>query len=522
MYSPGPGSRAPDNPPSVGANANPPPLALLPHELRTFLALPGTNVLLVRGPAGSGKSTLCADLLLQLGGTRVLVAPRGDTLDTRLPAGIASGSAGPIHFVPLESRHSSDGSALSEGHVLAAGPFGADRSETPGRPRWVEQVLDLIPSNEPSFVVVDHWTPRSPPSDDSKLGPSSPGLEAEKEVQGLRTALRGSDTHLILVIESGKIDPPLSSMDGAIETGFETVSKAQVRTLTLRKLRGVGIGAKQVPYTLADGRFRCIEPVAAGFQPPLGPPDLAPSERSGYIWPGSEAFASVFGWLQYGALTSLELGEGVPDYVPLQATFPLVAHTLLTGGRVVWVPLPTSLPEVLVTSLSRWTAPEVLSSGLRILSAGGDEDHPLLGRMLLPLTRAAARVDPSPGTAARVAPFFAEGLKFLQGTPAGKPALYVLSLDGLRAVAAVTGVHYDPATFPLIVARYAQIPGFHGFAVRPSNDPLAAPLQGGAQTLIRAEAKLGRVFLTGTRPETVPHALSWEGEDYRFSLLPMR
>jgi hypothetical protein len=120
-----------------------------------------------------------------------------------------------------------------------------------------------------------------------------------------------------------------------------------------------------------------------------------------------------------------------------------------------------------------------------------------------------------------VAPAFGDALRFLAETPEGGPKLLVLSYDGLRAVAAVTGVAYDPATFPLVVARYAQVPGFHGVGVSHVGDPMSLASRNAAESVIQFDIKLGQLFLTGIRPDTVPHALRWTTTDELYRLIPM-
>ncbi len=125
------------------------------------------------------------------------------------------------------------------------------------------------------------------------------------------------------------------------------------------------------------------------------------------------------------------------------------------------------------------------------------------------------------GTATRVAPAFAEAIRFLQGTETGRPAVFVLSFEGLRAVAAVTGVQYDPATFPLVAASYLRLPGFHAVVTARADNPLAATSEGIQDTSLRADSLYGRVFLSGIRPGTLPFILSWDEGDARYKLVPM-
>jgi hypothetical protein len=494
----------------------------LPRELAEFLSLPESQVLLLRGPAGTGKSTLGAELLRRLEGNLVLVTPEEEGVDDRF-----SGSRGPEGAsrvlrvsVAHEHRTSARAGEADRGFLLAAGPIGPyGRGE---RAPWIDEVVGSIPAGAHSFVVVDHW---SIPTDDAE--PSSghaltSAAQYEREIHELRTALEGTATHLILIANTDPSEAAMPSVDGVLETGFEALTGGPIRILTLRKLRGVPITTARYPYSLANGRFRCVMPLPPNFQAPGAPPDPAPAEREGFLWPGSSEFAQVFGWLRFGAVTSIGLTEAVPDYVETSLATPITASALLSGGRAVWVPPPTRLPEEIVESLLRWVPAQTVADGLRILSAAGEPGNPLLDKILLRVQPSASTEStPSAGAGARVTPAFAEGHTFLQGTTPGRAALYLLSFDGLRAAAAVTGARYDPATFPILVARYARLPGFHGITIRSVDDPLASTTAGFTETVLRAEMRHGRVFLSGIRPETVPHALAWDEGDPRYRLVSM-
>jgi hypothetical protein len=243
----------------------------LPSELADFLALPGSHVLLIRGPAGTGKSTLSTELFEHLDGFLVLVTPPGESASRKMAELLARRPASQVlHVTTMERSDPSEASErLSRGHVLAAGPFGDE--STAENPPWVEHVLRRLPPDLHSYIVVDHWTgggsggPRGADPRESPTGPE------DRELQSLRVALEGTSTHLILIAEASNEDNPVSSVDGVVETGYDPTPAGRIRLLTLRKLRGVSISTTQYPYTLAEGRFRCATPLPPNFRPPIGP-----------------------------------------------------------------------------------------------------------------------------------------------------------------------------------------------------------------------------------------------------------
>ncbi|MCI4320245.1 MAG: ATP-binding protein [Thermoplasmata archaeon] len=504
-----------ERPPAQGAPE-------IPRELRQFLALAGGHVLIIRGPPGSGKSTLATELIDPIDGQRVVVSTSDADQVPATPGPSDRRRRPPILRLSQSENGRIDHHSRDDrgGPMLAAGAV--DDASEPLRPPWVDELVARIGTTDRAYVVVDPWMPTTPLPTGRSAGGEGASPVADREIQALRSALRGTPVHLILVGDTEVLHQSVSTADAIVETGFDALPGGRIRVLQLQKMRGVTIGTAEYPYSLADGRFRCAIPLPSNFRPPVAPPDPAPAERPGYLWPGTNAWARVFGWLRLGAISGLELGELVPDDVIPALVLPFVAHTLRTGGRVLWVPLPSTVPERMVDTLSGWMPEQTVATGLRVLSAGGEESHPLLKSTLLPLRVPAARAaSAEAGTVARVAPSFTEGLKFLKETEAGHAAVFLLAFDGLRAVAALTGAQYDPATFPVLVARYAELPGFHGLGISRAGDPLSQAARGIADLRLRLDGKHGRVFVTGLRPETAPHLLSWEPGDPRYRLDPM-
>jgi hypothetical protein len=259
------------------------------------------------------------------------------------------------------------------------------------------------------------------------------------------------------------------------------------------------------------------------FTVPIGPPDPDPAPGSGTQWPGSASFAQAFGRLADNALTGFELP---PSHIPRLIAvigLPAAAHTLRTGGRVIWIPSPQTPASFLYTELLRFVPRDVVQERLRILSAGGYEDGPEELRSIRLPIRAGSREGPgasgSGGPHAR--PAFPDAVDFFREDGTGKPALVVLSLEGLRALAAVSGVRYDRALFSLILESYKRLPRFHGLGFGRSDDPLTLAALPSAGTHLKIQERFGRTVIFGARPETSPYVLGWTQPEGRYTLLPI-
>jgi hypothetical protein len=250
-------------------------------------------------------------------------------------------------------------------------------------------------------------------------------------------------------------------------------------------------------------------------------PDPQPENPAS--WPGSSAFASAFGRFRDHALTGFEMSPLLPHRLMDIFALPAASHVLRAGGRVLWVPSPQTTPSAICTELLRFVAHDWIRERLRILSASGaDRGLGDLQGVVLPVRMATGSAgDPRATTAPAVGPAFPEAHRFLRDGVAGPPSLFVLSFDGLQALASVIGVAYQAALFPIILSAYVRLPRFHGLGFGRSDDPLAMAALPSAETHLRIREHCGRAIVFGVRPETQGFILDWTEDEGRYTLLPM-
>ena len=119
-------------------------------------------------------------------------------------------------------------------------------------------------------------------------------------------------------------------------------------------------------------------------------------------------------------------------------------------------------------------------------------------------------------------PIFPEAHRFLRSAPEPSPALYVISVEGLKAAAAAAGAPLNPATLPAVLAAYARLPRFHALGYGQADDPISVALISMFTTSLRLEVLCGRPVLHGLRPRTPAYVLDWPGPDGRYTLTPCR
>jgi hypothetical protein len=494
-------------------------------HLAAFLSGPKPRILIVRGAPGSGKSTILRAIASRLKGPIAFVAyrttPAAGTGTAGAPEGVPDVSlllVDPGRWAsgaPLEPR---DGTTVP----LSFAPTGSHSTDP--FPSALRATIERLVTAGGGCVVVDSWdrgteeTFRTGASADSVQA----GLLASSRL--MRDQLGRIPLHTLIAM-FGTPDPEIESLaDGLVELGSVAVDGAPVRQLSLPKFRGASIPDTHFLFSLAGGEFFTPSAHAPGYVGPPTAPEAEGDAEVGTIWPGSAEYARAFGRMRHNGLTAFQLVGDTPHGVVDALAAPVAAAVIRAGGRVVWAPPGAYAPSHVAGLLSRFLSPEALTQGLRVLSASRSD--PALGDLkavMLPVTRpkgAGATPTKATGDEAGV-PLFPDAYRFLRDRRSDGPALFVLSLEALAALSAVSGVLYEPATFPMIVASYAHLPRFHGLGFAPNDHPLTRALLPAVSTDLKVHQQYGRTLIQGVRPRTPPYLLDWNRPDGRYSLVPM-
>jgi hypothetical protein len=474
----------------------------VPPEILDFCERPLPQTMIVKGPSGAGKTTLALTLLSCFPGQRFYVTARvkpehlrRDFPWTQTPSG------GEIQFLDSSREGSSarnDTLSLLRSHELAFSP--ATSKETPLLlPAPLREIWKLRDPHSPLMIVVDSWDALV----ERYLGPPGPleeGIPDRGELERKLIDL-ASDLMVLLVLVLEREGPSSLDylVDAILDLDWKETSRGPERFLHLRKLRGTAINTAAYPFTLFEGRFRCVAPIPPHPLVRLVPPELPPNSYPHEVWPGHSQLAEIFGLFPEGLIGLLDAEPDVPPNIIRQFYSPLVSSVLTQGGRVLLISPPQSIPETAWPYFRALMSDEQISQQIRIQFTGGLHDvPPSLEAVVLPSPRS----DVAPGF-----PRTPEAARFIRERVSPKtPNLAITWHSGIRALTAISEA-YNPATFPSIVAAYASDAPAHILQIGESGDPFTEAIRPLSGIHIRLRNVAGRIFVHGERPMTPNYAL---------------
>ena len=499
----------------------------LPSEvIDMLLALLGEKTphfVVVQGRVGSGKSTLLRTVVDRYDGAKLLIVYQS-TGTTPTAAGVPPPPTPMLLVDPqLPASPASDAAPVGAGESLLAFSPGAPPAEA-GVAAMLSESVARLAERGAGAVFIDSWDRASEAFVRARA--ARPGMVRQfhasaAELVGLRSGIVSAPVHLVLGVLPELGADLLSFADVVISLEEQESAQGRFRVCRLLKSHGRGSEPTSTLYTLDQDRFRSLPALPSTFRPVIGTPEPDPDPASQSAWPGSMPFAVAFGRLRFGGMTGITTPPDCPDTIPLALAGPLVVHVLRSGGRVVWMPSPEVRPTRLIGLLKDLVPEDWMRERLRILSASGDD--PGLGNLrtvVLPLTREVSEGrDLRAAIAAGTGPLFPDVFRFLRDHPPNTTAIYVVSLEGLRAATAAASIDLEPATLPAVAGYYTRIPRYHLFCHGNVGDPVTPRLMPMADTVVRLEIVHGRPVLIGTRPSRSPLVLDWNSPDHRFSLV---
>ncbi len=325
----------------------------IPGEVVSFLKQEGSQRLIVKGDAGTGKTIFVLSLLSYLSrySQGVYLSTRVNYEDIYRYTPWVKEKIQKENIIDASNPQGTLLSMESELKYNSAGDFVkiiADKCR-------LLKVLDM----KYACVIIDSW---------ESLIANIPYPRADTGIQLERTLIdlsKEMNVNLVLTVEHTETTRLDYVADGVVSMEKQLLHENRVRTIRLKKLRGVKIANPVYPFTLDGGRFQALEPEPAYFEPKKSRRfrkmrAIAPSSVSSGI---KDFDVLVGGGLRKGSLNLLEVGNGLGfSYLPF-VTVPII--NALNAGMSAIIAVPeginfTLLKEKLVGPFVRPDAYENL------------------------------------------------------------------------------------------------------------------------------------------------------------------
>ncbi|HNX47055.1 MAG TPA: gas vesicle protein GvpD [Methanomassiliicoccales archaeon] len=302
----------------------------LPNEITRFLENPGGHSLIVRGNAGTGKTTFVLQVAEEFKDRQ-----RAHYLSTRV-----SDSSLLRQFpwladrlITREETSTRRRSGFGRLKGVGSGDLLVSRKEMTvsiGRTMPdLENLYDLVEkAGERVLVIID--------SIDALADRYE--LQCRELMIALqRDLVEGQGANLLFVLENN--DHMLDYLgDGVVECTRMEHERRLVREMDLMKLRGVEVQQPLYLFSLKGGKFRCF---GAKWDRGSGMSNefARPEDPAGHLSFGITDLDEMTGGLFPGAVTLIELGGGLPPLVSGILERSLVSSFAKAGRGVLWVPL---------------------------------------------------------------------------------------------------------------------------------------------------------------------------------------
>jgi len=511
--------------------------ATFPREMITFLSNPGGHSLIIRGMAGTGKTTLALQMIEELAqvqqsyymSTRVSdqslfnqfpwlldKVKEGEILKARKKLKKRADSEMQVEKILLglaaikgelkTEKVKSPRKELMrlEGNIEAGGE--EPIAEPTGESELTVTVGAMMPEIEMAYDVVDKALPERTLIiiDSIDALAEKYGLQPSKLINALqRDLVEGCGTNVVYVLETP--DPLLDYLgDGVVYLSLNSTTGRRIRELDLLKLRGCEIRQPKYVYTLLGGRVRTFE--YGRYSKPEKPnafEHMADPDKKRVSTGNADLDEMLGGGLRKGTITLIELGQGVPVASSSSIENAIVSNFAAQGRGVAWLPTKKTGAEVVRDELVGFIKPEEFDKSVRILEPHAASESPKPYAVTLE------------GEDVRVDIKWQDIQYALKDTKS--PYLSIIGFDSLESI-------YGPGVLDGLMDYLSALLNNDGMFVATVTPSVKSTsrLTDLAHTHIRIDKTSGIMVVRGEEPYTAPHAMTDpDPGDFRPNLVPI-
>jgi len=351
----------------------------IPEELLQFFRAPGAHSLIVKGAAGTGKTTFALQLAEELGeGARsyyMSIRVGDQSLHRQFPWLVEKRDAKVQRAIATEPVPKADAKAAKapgkvdrtelqklEGRV-EMGQEGDEMYQKVGEGEAAgDSIIFDLGSDLPEIDLAYDEVERNLPASTLVLVDSIDGLSERygivpsKLINTLQKDLvEKGNANIVYVLESTGETRLDYLGDGVVKFQSEEHAGRRLRVLTVEKLRGTEIRQHRYVYTLKDGRIRAFTNRPPAAPPAPGPWRAVPDLGKDIVSWGHAALDQITGGLRAGSIVALELDPDVPSGFIDGLRLGLIANFASHGRGVAYVPAQKSSAE----GVREWAGPHL-------------------------------------------------------------------------------------------------------------------------------------------------------------------
>ncbi|MFD1572153.1 gas vesicle protein GvpD basic region 2 domain-containing protein [Halorubrum laminariae] len=343
-------------------------LALFPREISQFFTGDTGQSLLVNGAPGTGKTlfTIRGLDVLNRDGDIFYVSTRVDQ-ET-------------VHEMYFDDHSSLDTTAILD---LSQDPFELpldvdvpfEKLDLDSLLEWIQEINAVTPQLTIAFdsweLIYEYLAARhdDPP-------------DIETVTNQLVVLAREENIRLMLVSETAESSSLEYIVDGVVSLEVEEDDRGRTRRhLRLEKLRGVRIGNRLQPFTLADGQFQAITPVElptirTGTLEGEGAWDPLANSKAKFSTGIRDLDRILSGGYNRGSVVHLDLGPDLSRDAWSVLTLPTIRNFLAQEMSVAVVPPREGSPGLLHNDLNTVHSPQVFNTYCHVFEtyAGPSDD----------------------------------------------------------------------------------------------------------------------------------------------------
>ncbi|MDH7508275.1 MAG: gas vesicle protein GvpD [Methanomassiliicoccales archaeon] len=328
------------------------PGARLPPEILSFFMKEGGHSLILRGNAGTGKTTFALQTIEELSAVEksyyLSTRVSDNSLFTQFPwlkEKFQRGETSRLTIASNATIEEKDQKDRQSGLVELKGIKGLSGKETKisltiGKDlSELEAIYRVVESDENSkhLIVIDSIDALA-----QKYGETCARIMLT--IQG--DLVEGYGTNVLFVLESA--DPQLDYLgDGVVLLRSLEYQNRRLREIEIMKLRGCEIQQMRYLFTLSGGRIQSFgrtEDIDVSLWKGWSPiPDAGERVSCGI----GDIDRMLGGGLERGSIVLLELGRAIPTSVSTAIENSMVANFVAQGRGVIWVPMRKASAESL-------------------------------------------------------------------------------------------------------------------------------------------------------------------------------